>query len=385
MPIVRRSPSRDVTKCPRQRVVVRVPATTANLGPGFDTMGMGIDIWNEISVERAAQFSIVTEGEGAGAIPEAVGPDGESKHMVLKAVRRAFEYADEPLPPVRVVCRNRVPVCSGFGSSSAAIVGGLVAGLALAGTELRANFEAGRVPEELLQLATEMEGHPDNVAPAIYGGIQLSVAFDAADGQDPRQLAMSRRIPVPEGMRLVAYVPSQETRFSFASKDKTVEMRALLPDDVARADAVVNLQRTALLVDALHRGDFDLLAFATVDRLHQPKRGTIYPHLEPMIAAARKAGAHGAFLSGAGPTVLAICSGATGGDVFTQCADERNEREVASAMRAAVESLPSPACDMWKQGKFYICSPCERGAHVVSADPPLSDAIATFGTLDGSL
>jgi len=374
------------SKNPRQKVTVRVPATTANLGPGFDTLGMGIDIWNEISVERAAEFSISTEGEGAGVIPEDIDEHGRSKHMVIHALRRAFEYAGEALPPVRVVCRNRVPVCSGFGSSSAAIVGGLVAGLALAGTEVRANYEgATRVPEQLLQLATEMEGHPDNVAPAIYGGIQLSVAFGPGDGQSPQQLAMSRRIPIPEGMRLVAYVPSQETRFSFASSDKTVEMRALLPARITREDAVVNIQRTALLVDALHRGDFDLLTHATVDRMHQPQRSAVYPHLAPMIAAAKEAGAHGAFLSGAGPTVLAICSGATGGDVFTQCADERNESKVAAAMRAAVENLPSPACDLWKNGHFYICSPCERGAHVVAADPPLSDHIATFGTLDGLL
>ena len=124
-------------KCPRNRVVVRVPATTANMGPGFDALGMGIDIWNEISVERAGSFSIETEGEGVGAIPEEVGPNGESKHTVMVALKRAFEYAGETLPPVRVCCRNRVPVCSGFGSSSAAIVGGLVAGLALAGAPPR--------------------------------------------------------------------------------------------------------------------------------------------------------------------------------------------------------------------------------------------------------
>jgi homoserine kinase len=129
-------------KCPRNRVVVRVPATTANMGPGFDALGMGIDIWNEISVERAGSFSIETEGEGVGAIPEEVGPNGESKHTVMVALKRAFEYAGETLPPVRVCCRNRVPVCSGFGSSSAAIVGGLVAGLALAGAPPRPRARA---------------------------------------------------------------------------------------------------------------------------------------------------------------------------------------------------------------------------------------------------
>ncbi|KAH8074490.1 homoserine kinase [Aureococcus anophagefferens] len=235
---------------------------------------MGIDIWNEISVERAGSFSIETEGEGVGAIPEEVGPNGESKHTVMVALKRAFEYAGETLPPRGVCCRNRVPVCSGFGSSSAAIVGGLVAGLALAGapprpraparsrdrarlragTEVRAGYDPNQsqLPEELLQLATEMEGHPDNVeAQCVAGDLAASssvqlCAIATAERENP-QLALSRRVPTPEGMRLVAYVPSEKTRFSFASKDKTTEMRALLPATIPRADAVFNIQRTARL------------------------------------------------------------------------------------------------------------------------------------------
>jgi len=179
-----------------------------------------------------------------------------------------------------------------------------------------------------------------------------------------------------------------------------------------------------------------MLKYATEDMLHQPQRATIYPHLIPMVRAAVRgpgsntdpflgrlrgrwtrretesdrdpprrlalsrppapsppfspprrqvtAGAHGAFLSGAGPTVLAICSGATGADIFTQAREERQEMKVAEAMRSAVNALPAKA-DQWKDGKFYICSPCMQGAHVVAADPPLSDTMATFGTLDGML
>ena len=254
---------------------------------------------------------------------------------------------------------------------------------------MRAGYDPNQsqLPEELLQLATEMEGHPDNVSPAIYGGIQLSVQLCAIATAEPRenpQLALSRRVPTPEGMRLVAYVPSEKTRFSFASKDKTTEMRALLPATIPRADAVFNIQRTALLIDALHHGDLSMLKYATEDMLHQPQRATIYPHLIPMVRAAVTAGAHGAFLSGAGPTVLAICSGATGADIFTQAREERQEMKVAEAMRSAVNALPAKA-DQWKDGKFYICSPCMQGAHVVAADPPLSDTMATFGTLDGML
>lgn len=386
-PQKRRKLTRTESRQRRDKVVVRVPATTANLGPGFDAMGMAVDIWNEFTVERADKFSITTEGEGTGRISCEVSPTGESDHTVMKALRRAFEYAGEiPMPPVSVICKNRVPVCSGFGSSSAAIVGGLVAGLVLAGKELRASFNRGDpedMPEELLQLATEMEGHPDNVAPAIYGGIQLCVGLSAGLYDGGKQLALSQRVPTPDGLRLVVYIPSEEARFS-SGADKTVELRSLLQPTVSRSEAVFNIQRTALLVDALHRGDLTLLRVATDDMLHQPVRGQKkYPHLYPMIRAALDAGAHGSFLSGAGPTVLAICSGAIG-DIFTQKSSERQELAVAEAMRKAASELP-PEHAIWGTGKFYIVSPSTRGAHVVTAEPMFSDTLATFGSLDGML
>jgi len=122
----------------RQKVAVRVPATSANMGPGFDAIGMAVDIWNEIIVERSEKFEIINEGEGASLITTEINDKGESKHLVVKALRRAFEYAGEvPMPPLKITTRNRVPVCSGFGSSSSAIVGGLIAGLVLAGKQLK--------------------------------------------------------------------------------------------------------------------------------------------------------------------------------------------------------------------------------------------------------
>lgn len=378
----------------RNKVVVRVPATSANLGPGFDAIGMAVDIWNEITVERAEAFSIATEGEGASLIPTEVGEAGESRHLVLKALRRAFEHAGEvPMPPVRVTTRNMVPFCSGFGSSSSAIVGGLIAGLVLAGKELRVQADRpgvgssavpGPDPEELLHLATEMEGHPDNVAPAIYGGIQLSVQLHKDIDHGLADAVMSRRIPHPAGLRLVAYVPSEAARLG-SGLDKTDEMRSLLKPTVSRADAVVNIQRTALLVDALHRGDLKSLRFATRDRLHQPIRGErAYPHMEPMVRAALAAGAHGAFLSGAGPTVMAICSGQAG-DIFTQRASERQEGEVAEAMQKALEAMPAKDATVWGNGRFHIVSVTDRGAHVVFAEPKISSSLASFGSLDGPL
>lgn len=254
----------------RTKVTVRVPGTTANMGPGFDALGMAVDIWNEISVERASTFSITTQGEGSSRIPTEVGPNGETSHMVMRALRVAFEYAGESqMPPVHVHCRNLVPVCSGFGSSSAAIVGGLIAGLVLSGKELSVRGPGGVDPEELLQLANKIEGHPDNVAPAIYGGIQLSLVFDKELDTGVDQEVMTRRVPIPPGMRLVAYVPSEEARFGGGS-NKTEGMRNLLEPTIARSEAVFNIQRTALLIDALHRGDLSMLRHATKDKLHQP-------------------------------------------------------------------------------------------------------------------
>jgi len=383
----------SASKIKRNKVVVRVPATTANLGPGFDSLGMAVDIWNEFTVERSDKFSLTTEGEGAGKIPEEIGPDGNSKHLVIQGLRRAFEYAGEsPMPPVKVTTRNMVPICSGLGSSSSAIVGGLIAGLVLAGKEMRVKHrsDTGNItqaidPEELLNIANDIEGHPDNVAPAIYGGIQLSMVFhDDLDRHVPVSV-MSRRIPHPTGVRLVAYVPSEEARTG-VGLDKTEEMRNLLQPKIDRQDAVVNIQRTALLVDALHRGDLSALRWATRDRLHQPIRGEkAYPHLNPMVEAALDAGAHGAFLSGAGPTVLAICSGASG-DIFTQRSTERQEGTVADAMQKALETLPPEHAKLWGgQGHFYVISPAERGAHVVAAEPKFSNTLATFGSLSGSL
>lgn len=369
----------------RTKVTVRVPGTTANMGPGFDALGMAVDIWNEISVERASTFSITTQGEGSSRIPTEVGPNGETSHMVMRALRVAFEYAGESqMPPVHVHCRNLVPVCSGFGSSSAAIVGGLIAGLVLSGKELSVRGPGGVDPEELLQLANKIEGHPDNVAPAIYGGIQLSLVFDKELDTGVDQEVMTRRVPIPPGMRLVAYVPSEEARFGGGS-NKTEGMRNLLEPTIARSEAVFNIQRTALLIDALHRGDLSMLRHATKDKLHQPIRGEkAYPHLNAMMQSALDAGAHGAYLSGAGPTVMCICSGASG-DIFAQKSDERQEKVATEAMRQALEGLPVEQVKAWGNGDFYIVSPTEKGAHVTFAEPAFSDGLATFGSLDGRL
>ncbi|ETP29889.1 homoserine kinase [Phytophthora nicotianae P10297] len=331
-------------------VVVRVPATTANMGPGFDTIGMALDIWTEISVEVVApkegdapnvrRITLTNEGEGAKELPT------DESNLVIVGIKAAFKAAGEEMPRhLKVHCKNRIPFARGLGSSSAGIVGGIIAGLALAGMRLPVH---GR--EELLQLASEIEGHPDNVAPAIYGGLQLGIFAD--------DRWYSSRVQIPDGLQCVVFIPD--------STGPTSVARAILPPDVPRKDAVFNIGRAAIFVNAFRSGNLDELRYATQDMLHQPQRGAAqYPHLEPLIKAALGAGAHGCFLSGAGPTVLAITSGRAG-DIFTQQLAERQENKVANAMREAAAALGVSGC-------VFITNPDHRGAFIVRAEPQFSD------------
>lgn len=354
-------PAKKPAKQERNSVTVRVPATSANIGPGYDVLGMAVDMWQEIKVTRAEEFSITCEGEGADKLPL------DETNLVVVGIKRAFDECGKPMPPVKIHCINKIPFARGLGSSSAAIVGGLVAGLALAGEEVAVwgddpmCYSGNSIePETMLQLASGIEGHPDNVCPAIYGGIQIGVDITAADGP---QRWRSCNVPYPRTLQLVAFIPD--------STGVTSELRACLDDKVTRAEAVFNISRTALLMMSLSTGNMQNLRWATQDMLHQPQRGAkVYKHLLPVMEAALAAGAHGCYLSGAGPTVLAITSGAAG-DSFTQSSSERCERAVADAMQKAAD-----ACG--ETGRMFITTPSNRGAHVIAADPPYSKAVLRY-------
>lgn len=297
------------------RVTVLAPATTANMGPGFDCIGMALDLWNELTVERG-EFQVSTEGEGAEDLPL------DARNLVVTGVEAAFLAAEKELPSLRYHCKNRVPHGRGLGSSSAAIVAGLVAGAALAEIEL--NYS------DLVKLAADIEGHPDNVAPAVYGCCIVGVH----DGDD----WLIDEVPVPEELSAVLFVPDVLTN--------THESRARLPERITRADAVYNIGRAAMLVSAFHKGRFELLRQATQDRLHQPLRGQAFPALPRLIKAALNGGAHGAFLSGAGPSVMALT---TGREVTVSY-------EMAEAAR--ISEVP---------GRSIVLKPARRGAHVVES------------------
>ena len=261
-----------------RRVTVKVPATSANMGPGFDCLGMALDIWNTVHVEVGAS-EFVIRGEGKGDLPL-----GRS-NLVSKAFGLPFKESGNEIPKVSITCENEIPLERGLGSSSAAVVAGLVAGNEVCGRPLR--------EEDLLELAAGTEGHPDNVAPALLGGCQVVV-------RDADRLITSA-VPVPDDLMAVVFIPDMPM--------PTEQARSLLPRKITREDAVHNIGRVGLLLSAFATGDFTHLAIATQDRLHQPARLAIFPAMKNIFRAALNAGALGVFLSGAGSSILALTRG----------------------------------------------------------------------------
>lgn len=311
--------------------------TNAN-NPTDDCLGMAVDLWSEITVERAEKFEIIASGDGADQMPL-----DETNLMVIGA-KAAFGAAAKTMPPLKYTVVNNIPYARGLGSSSAAIVAGTIAGLILAGHTLPCWGS-----ESLLQIAASIEGHPDNVAPVIYGGIQMGIHNGTR--------WETERVPVPPGMQLVMFIPD--------SIGKTSTARGVLGPSVTREEAAFNIGRVAWLVHAMCSGNLDNLRSGVEDKLHQPQRGEhLYPFLYPMIRAAEKAGAVCVYLSGAGPTVMALTSGASG-DIFTQRENERTDLDVAKAMTEVSEQFGVT-------GNVLVTQASHEGARVVNVDPPFS-------------
>lgn len=263
-------------------VRVRVPATSANLGPGYDSLGLALDLHDEIEVRLVPSgIAVEVTGEGAGEVPR------NQDHLVVRAMRHAFEQLGGEPAGLVVRCRNRIPHARGLGSSSAAIVGGILAARALADTP--GGFEEAILDDAaVLRLAAGLEGHPDNVAPCLLGG--FTIAWTDRHGAQAVRLTLAPRI-IP-----VVFVPDQ--------RGVTARARRLLPDRVPHSDAATNVARAALLVHALTT-DPSLLLVATEDRLHQDYRAPVMEHSIALVHHLRAAGVP-AVLSGAGPTVLAF-------------------------------------------------------------------------------
>ncbi len=252
-------------------IKIRVPATSANLGPGFDCLGLALNIWNEISFEAANKVNYHVTGEGAEKLNKG------TKNLLTKAFTYVHEICGKELKGFNIQAQNEILMSSGLGSSAAAIVAGIFGANELLNRPLSES--------ELLILATEMEGHPDNVAPALIGGLVVSVTSDDE--------IITRRYELPE-LAIVVVKPTVDWPTRVA--------RAVLPKSVSRADAVFNIGRAALVVDALRTGDLNLLQKVMDDRLHQPYR---LKHISGGMSAYKTAKQFGAAaLSGAGPSII---------------------------------------------------------------------------------
>ncbi|GHJ51866.1 homoserine kinase [Nonomuraea sp. TT08I-71] len=259
-------------------VRVRVPATSANLGPGFDALGLALRLHDDVAAEvTAGGVRVAVTGEGAGELP-----DGD-RHLVVTAMRAAFDVLGAQPAGLALECVNRIPQARGLGSSSAAIVAGVLLARALVADGATRLDDAAA-----LRLASELEGHPDNVAPCLLGGFTVAWTEPA----DARAVSL----PVAAAVRPTVFVPVERGLTSVA--------RAALPATVPHGDAALTAGRAALLVHAL-TADPGLLLPATVDRLHQDYRAAGMPATAALVSALRAAGV-AAVVSGAGPTVLAL-------------------------------------------------------------------------------
>ena len=261
-------------------VTVRVPATTANLGPGFDTLGLALSLYDEltVTVRDAPGATVEVIGVGAGEVPT------DESNLVVTAIRSTFAAYSQPLPGLHLMARNTIPHGRGLGSSGAAIVSGIMAAKGLLHGIVQIDSNA------LLALATALEGHPDNVAPALFGGLTIAWTTDA--GPQHKKLIVHR------GVSPLIAVPESTMSTELA--------RSLRPASVPHEDAIFNVSRSALLIAALIQSP-ELLLAATEDKLHQSYRAAAMPETESLILELR---AHGlpAVVSGAGPSILVLCS-----------------------------------------------------------------------------
>lgn len=291
-------------------VTVRVPATSANLGSGFDSLGLALDITQDVTLELGHQ----PEGPAGGS-------DGLVR-LVLDAARSAYRLAKQPVPELRASGASTIPIGRGLGASAAARAAGIAGANALMGGTLS--------DAQMLALGAGLEGHADNMAPALFGGLRIVVR----DGDGFLHIAS----PIDAALRVVLFVPAFEM--------PTGESRKLLPAQLSREDAIHNIGRAAMLVSALAQGRWDVLREATQDRIHQPARTAIFAAMPEIFGAALDAGAHAAYLSGGGSTIAAFAS--------------HDEERIARAMM-------QQAVARGHSGRTIIAAPSGAGATVVAS------------------
>lgn len=255
-------------------IEIRVPATTANLGPGFDVLGLAIDRYNVFSFSASEKCNL----------PE--------DHLVYKAYRHTFQVIGKPVLEVNISVKGDIPISRGLGSSAACIVGGIMGANAMLGDPLDKN--------EILRIATEVEGHPDNVSPAIFGGLMISV-------MDQGRI-LTNNMPIQESLKFIAIVPDFELSTELA--------RSVLPKVIRHKEGIYNVARVSLLLSAFATGRMDLIREGLNDRLHVPYRSALIPGYQKVVDYSYQVGATGCFLSGAGPTIMCMVDGDS--NVFVQ-------------------------------------------------------------------
>ena len=284
------------------KLTIKTPASSANLGPGFDALGLALEIWGTVTVET---------------VSPARQPSSIAR-LVQQGIDGAYQGVGEA-PAVAIDYDNAIPLARGLGASAALRAAGVLAGNAL--------LDGLHGPDALLEMGTKLEGHPDNMAPALFGGLQVVVRGEAG--------LIHTEAALPAGLQVVVFVPDFEM--------PTQESRRRLPRQFSREDMVFNVGRVALLLAALQSGRFDLLDEATQDRIHQPVRSQIFKGLVPIMQGAKEGGAAAAYLSGGGSTVAA----------FVQEGEERVARLMTQAALANGFS-----------GRSIITAPSARGAYV---------------------
>lgn len=255
-------------------IKIQIPATSANIGPGFDSLGLALRLYNRVWMEECGDIQISTT-DGTDV------PHGED-NLIFKTVRFLYELCGKPLPGLYISQENNIPMTRGLGSSSACIVAGLLGANMLLGEPLS--------KPDIVNLAAVLEGHPDNSTPAILGGLTTAVL------QENR--VYSVKVPISGRLKFAAFIPDFEL--------KTEEARAALPEQVKHKDAVFNLSRTALMTASLFSGRLDNLRIAVEDKLHQPYRLRLIPGAEEIFTLCDKMGAYACYISGAGPTLMAM-------------------------------------------------------------------------------
>ena len=263
------------------KFTIKVPATSANLGPGFDALGLALDLWNEAEFipTKNKRISVTIEGEGLNKLPI------DQSNAVVEAALQVYELAGKPCHGLKIHCTNRVPLGSGLGSSSAALLTGMLGANAMLGEPFSR--------EEILKLAIETEGHPDNVAPAMLGGLVASIIHESH--------VLSLRLSLT-GQHTPIHITVVSPDFDFPTK----QARALLPRQIDRKDAIYNISRAVIVTEAFRLGDLDMLQEAMTDKLHQPYRIPLIPGAQAAMEAMQQAGASAVALSGAGPSLIAF-------------------------------------------------------------------------------